>query len=243
MTSAPLLVSEPIQETAAHTLMRLEKVTKTYFMRGYVVKALEKVSMEILPEDFITISGPSGSGKSTLLNIMGLLTDPNAGIFEFKGQQPVTLSDNERTDLRRNNIGFVFQMHRLFPNLTAVENLAIPLIPYMKGLEFDLVDKARELLNKVGLDPNKDRRAFEMSGGEQQRVAIARALINDPCIILADEPTGNLDEVTSDGIIEIFKSINESMHTSIVLVTHNSKFFPIGNKTYHMENGVISQLR
>ena len=240
MISAPLSVSEPISETADHPLMRLEEVTKTYFMRGYIVKALEKVSMEIMPEDFITISGPSGSGKSTLLNIMGLLTDPNAGVFEFKGQEPVTLSDDQRTDLRRNNIGFVFQMHRLFPNLTAVENLAIPLIPYMKGLEFDLIDKASELLNKVGLDPNKDRRAFEMSGGEQQRVAIARALINDPCIILADEPTGNLDEVTSDGIIEIFKSINESMHTSIVLVTHNSKFFPIGNKTYHMENGVLS---
>ncbi len=243
MISAPLSVSEPIPETAAHPLMRLEEVTKTYFMRGYIVKALKKVSMEILPEDFIIISGPSGSGKSTLLNIMGLLTDPNTGIFEFKGQEPVTLNDNERTDLRRNNIGFVFQMHRLFPNLTAVENLAIPLIPYMKGLEFDLVDKARELLNKVGLDPNKDRRTFEMSGGEQQRVAIARALINDPCIILADEPTGNLDEVTSDGIIEIFKSINESMHTSIVLVTHNSKFFPFGNKAYHMENGVINPLR
>lgn len=210
-------------------------------MRGYTVKALEKVSMEIMPEDFITISGPSGSGKSTLLNIMGLLTDPNAGKFEFKGQEPIRLSDDQRTDLRRDNIGFVFQMHRLFPNLTALENLAIPIIPYMKRLEFDLVEKARELLDTVGLDPNKDRRAFEMSGGEQQRVAIARALINDPCIILADEPTGNLDEVTSDGIIEIFKNINKGLHTSIVLVTHNSKYFSIGDKSFHMENGAISQ--
>ncbi|HSN94517.1 MAG TPA: ABC transporter ATP-binding protein [Anaerolineaceae bacterium] len=221
-------------------LMNLEHVSKSFVMRGYTVKALSDVSLEIWPQDIITISGPSGSGKSTLLNILGLLSEPNLGRSEFLGKDTSEMTDDQKTDLRRHNIGFVFQMHRLFPNLTAIENLAIPLLPYINTLNFDLIERARRLLNEVGLDADKDRRAFEMSGGEQQRVAIARALMNDPRVILADEPTGNLDETTSDSIIELIRHIHQSMNTGVVLVTHNLKYLPVGNKTYYLRNGILS---
>ncbi|MFZ3070738.1 MAG: ABC transporter ATP-binding protein [Anaerolineaceae bacterium] len=240
MTLEPSSINQASLVTEEPALIKLDAVSKKFVMKGYTVNALSNVSLEIWPEDIITISGPSGSGKSTLLNLLGMLMDPSSGKVEFLGHDTSTLSDDQRTDLRRNNIGFVFQMHRLFPNLTAIENVAIPLLPYMKSLNFDLIEKAKDLLSKVGLDPNKDRRTFEMSGGEQQRVATARALINNPKVILADEPTGNLDEATSDGIIDLFQYIHETMNTGIVLVTHNLKYLSVGNKACFLRDGKLT---
>lgn len=240
MTLEPSSINQASFAAEESALIKLDAVSKKFVMEGYTVNALRDVSLEIWPEDIVTISGPSGSGKSTLLNLLGMLMDPSSGKVEFLGHDASTLSDDQRTDLRRNNIGFVFQMHRLFPNLTAIENLAIPLLPYTKSLNFDLIDRAKDLLSKVGLDPNKDRRAFEMSGGEQQRVATARALINNPKVILADEPTGNLDEVASDGIIDLFQYIHETMNTGIVLVTHNLKYLSVGNKAYFLREGKLT---
>lgn len=240
MTSQPYSDKEPMLAQNTHPLIELQKVSKSFVMRGYTVEALKDVSLEIWPKDIITISGQSGSGKSTLLNILGLLAEPSKGKATFLGNDVSRMTDDQKTDLRRHNIGFVFQMHRLFPNLTAMENVAIPLLPYMKSLDFDIRERGLKLLREVGLDPDRDRRAFEMSGGEQQRVAIARALMNHPRVILADEPTGNLDEATSDGIIELFKYIHESFNTGVVLVTHNLKYLPIGNKIYYLQKGVLS---
>lgn len=241
MISQPSSNSEQTLIQSDYPLLDLQHVSKSFVMQGYTINALQEVSLEIWPQDIITISGPSGSGKSTLLNILGLLSEPSKGKANFLGQDSSKMTDNQKTDLRRHNIGFVFQMHRLFPNLTALENLAIPLLPYMKNLNFSLMDQARRLLSEVGLNPDKDRRAFEMSGGEQQRVAIARALMNNPRVILADEPTGNLDDVTSDGIIELLTHIHESMNTGVVLVTHNLKYLGVGNKTYYLHNGILTE--
>ncbi|RLG39026.1 ABC transporter ATP-binding protein [Candidatus Alkanophaga liquidiphilum] len=201
-------------------VVRLVEVTKVYELPRGSVKALDDVSMSVGAGDFVSIMGPSGSGKSTLLNIIGCLDTPTSGEVFIGGARVSGLSDDELTRLRLERMGFVFQHFNLIPTLTALENVEFPML--LRGMrEREAKERGKQLLRAVGLDEGLgEHKPSELSGGEQQRVAIARALANDPDIILADEPTGNLDSKTSKSIMELLKMLNERGRT-IIVVTHD----------------------
>lgn len=191
-------------------------LTKTYQRGREEVHALHDVSLEISRGEFVAIVGPSGAGKTTLLNILGCMDAPTSGSLRIAGQEVRGLSDHARTQLRRAAIGFVFQHFGLMPTLTVAENIALPALFARRKVQ----QRVDELLHKVGLTARRDHRPHQLSGGEMQRVAIARALINEPQILLADEPTGNLDSATGDSILELFRQLNKDGLT-IIVVTHN----------------------
>ena len=216
--------------------VRLVEVTKIYRMPRGSVKALDRVNLSISAGDFISIMGPSGSGKSTLLNIIGCLDVPTSGEVFIAGKNVSKLSESGRTRIRREKIGFVFQQFNLIPTLTALENIAFPML--LRG-ERRHEEKSRALLRAVGLSEELgEHKPAELSGGEQQRVAIARALANDPEIILADEPTGNLDTKTSREIMGLLKALNERGKT-IVVVTHDPLVASLTRRTLRMLDGRI----
>ncbi len=217
-------------------LEELVSVSKYYSIGNFKIKALEKVSLKINKGDFIAIVGPSGSGKTTLLNILGLLDKPNEGKVIINSIEANKLSDNELAKLRANYIGFVFQTFNLIPSLTAKENVEIAAA--FSDKVKDAEAKAVELLKIVGLEARIDHKPSQLSGGEQQRVAIARALINDPQLLLADEPTGNLDSKTGEEIFGIFKELNKRGMT-VAVVTHNIKFAEEAKKTIYLKDGRI----
>jgi len=201
------------------------------------VRALDKVNISIKKGDFIAIIGHSGSGKSTLLHMIGLLDKPTHGKTFFDGQDVSELSDNEITKIRRKKIGFVFQQFNLIPLLTALENVELPMS--LDGIDALTARKrAEDLLKKVGLENRLNNRPSEMSGGEQQRVAIARAMANNPEIILADEPTGNLDTKTGKEIINILKNIDKKNFT-LIIITHDSNVANIAEKQIKLKDGKI----
>ena len=219
-------------------VIELQDVTKTYGADGQTFRALDGVSVVIEPGEFASIVGPSGSGKSTLLNMMAGLDAPTTGQVFVKGHDLARLSDAALSDLRLREIGFVFQSFNLFPALTAADNVAWP-------LEFAGVRRARiraavsDALASVGMARREARRPAELSGGEQQRVAIARALINRPSIILADEPTGNLDSRTGDSILDLLSDLNERDGVTVVMVTHRSDAVSWGSRTIEMCDGQV----
>jgi len=216
--------------------VRLDNVTKIYRMGRGSVKALDSVSLSFLTGDFVSIMGPSGSGKSTLLNIMGCLDIPTSGEVYIAGENVSKLGEKERTKIRRDKIGFIFQHFNLIPTLTALENIAFPML--LRG-EHRYEERSRELLRAVGLDEELgEHKPAELSGGEQQRVAIARALANDPEIILADEPTGNLDTKTSMEIMELLAALNRRGKT-VVVVTHDPLVAEFTKRTLRMLDGRI----
>ena len=219
-------------------IIRLEEVTKVYSLPSGDVTALNRMSLVIEEGDFVAIMGPSGSGKSTLLNQIGCLDVPTSGDLYIAGQNIRELSDDELTHLRRDRIGFIFQTFKLIPLLTAYENVEYPLI--LRYRSMDTERKAEKLLEMLGLSGDLiSHRPSQLSGGQQQRVAIARALINDPKILLCDEPTGNLDSVTGTHIMEILTRLNREGRT-VVMVTHDPRIAAYANRTLTIIDGKVA---
>jgi len=216
-----------------------EHVSKKYQVGDETITVLDKVNFQIEAGDFLVITGPSGAGKTTLLNLLGTLDEPTAGRILYDGVETGALPSNQIADFRRDHIGFVFQFYNLIPQLSARENVMLPLLPTMKKLEFDLEERAAALLAQVGLDSKSDKYPYQLSGGEQQRVAIARALVNTPSLLLADEPTGNLDAHTGEQIMQILQGFNRKQGVTVVLVTHNESFTHFGKHIFQIKKGKI----
>ena len=237
---------EERQQSASKTpppldgLVRFENVHKVYRMGQAEVNALAGVSL-LLPEgDFVAIMGPSGSGKSTMLNVLGCLDRPTAGRYLLKGRDVGQLDDDELSELRLRELGFIFQSFNLIPQLTLLENIELPL--YYLGWEAEAsAQRAAELAELVGLSERLGHRPMELSGGQQQRVAIARALANNPSVLLADEPTGNLDSTTGNQILELLMDLNRQGKT-IIMVTHEPDIAAMAKRRMHMLDGVIDRI-
>lgn len=218
-------------------MLKMESVTKHYTHRGRNVKALENVTLEIPRGDFVSVVGPSGSGKSTLLLTFGGMLTPAAGRVIFDGQSVYELTLEERALLRREKVGFVFQTFNLVPYLTAMENVQVPL--YLAGMDPDQQqDRATSLLGQVGLGDRLDHKPSELSVGQQQRVALARMLANDPAVILADEPTGNLDPETGQSILGFLEKLNQEGRT-VVMVTHDMRAAQRAKRVLRLVDGSI----
>ncbi|HEY6958622.1 MAG TPA: ABC transporter ATP-binding protein [Candidatus Limnocylindria bacterium] len=219
-------------------VVRLRGITKTYRIGKEIeVRALRGVDLDIYPGEFVAIMGPSGSGKSTLMNILGCLDVPDAGTYELAGETVGTLNDDQLAAIRNKHLGFVFQTFNLLPRLNAIENVELPLV--YGGDGHDRQARAIAALEQVGLGERTHHRPSELSGGQQQRVAIARALLNDPAMILADEPTGNLDSRSSAEILSIFQRLNESGKT-VVMVTHEPDVAAHCRRIVRMRDGVVA---
>ncbi len=222
-------------------IARLVNLHKHYDLGSVVVKALRGVTLDIPEGDFIAIMGSSGSGKSTMLNLLGALDRPTSGQYILCGQDVAQLTDDELSAIRNGRLGFIFQSFNLVAQYTVVENIQLPL-HYRPGYPpLSPLDEARtiELAEMVGLGDRLDHRPFQLSGGQQQRVAIARALINNPAIIMADEPTGNLDSHTSTEIMRILRELNEQGRT-IIMVTHENEIAAQAKRQIYMKDGVIA---
>ncbi len=220
-------------------IIRFQDVTKIYPLPGGDVVALDDVSLEIYPGDFIAIMGPSGSGKSTLLNLMGCLDTPTSGNLFIKGRDVSSMSDEEQTGLRRDHIGFIFQQFNLIPLLSALENVQYPLI--LKTGERSCTQRCIEVLKSMDLEEHLySHKPSELSGGQQQRVAIARSLVNDPEILLADEPTGNLDTKTGSAIMDLLQDLNERKGKTIIMVTHDPNVAGFAHRTIRIVDGKIT---
>lgn len=218
-------------------MLRMENVSKTYRHRGQTVTALDGANAEILAGDFVSIVGPSGSGKSTLLLMLGGMLSPSGGRVLLDDQSIYDLDTNRRAELRKQKIGFVFQTFNLVPYLTAMENVQIPL--YLVGCDnVSQQARAEELLTRVGLADRMHHKPCELSVGQQQRVALARMLANDPGVILADEPTGNLDPETSQQVIEFLEEVNAEGRT-IVMVTHDPRAAERAKRILRLDRGAI----
>ena len=218
-------------------MLRMEEVSKSYQHRGQVVKALDEATVHVAKGDFVSVVGPSGSGKSTLLLMLGGMLSPSSGRVLLEDQSIYDLTSDGRARLRKENIGFVFQTFNLVPYLTALENVQIPL--YLAGEdEKNQDERATALLERVGLGDRLDHKPTELSVGQQQRVALARMLANDPAVILADEPTGNLDPETADHVIRFFEEFNEEGRT-IVMVTHDPMAAERARRTLSLRDGKI----
>jgi putative ABC transport system ATP-binding protein len=218
-------------------IVKLEELQKSYRMGPQTVPALRSVSLTINSGEYVSIVGPSGCGKSTLLNLLGCLDRPTSGRY-FLGDDDVSRLDDDALSLvRGTRLGFIFQSYNLIQQLTVVENIEVPL--YYQGAPEDYSrTKAREMAGRVGLGARLDHRPYELSGGQQQRVAIARALVNDPLIILADEPTGNLDSVSGEDIMKLFDDLNHQGKT-LILVTHDANVSRRAHRTIRLHDGQI----
>jgi putative ABC transport system ATP-binding protein len=218
-------------------IIHLENIWKNYYLGKQTIEVLKSISFDIFKNEYVALMGPSGSGKSTLMNILGCLDTPTSGMYVLNGKDVSRTSDNDLADVRNSEIGFVFQQFNLLPRLTAVENVALPLV-YAGVPKKQRTERAMEVLKKVDLSDRSHHKPNEMSGGQNQRVAIARALVNDPSIILADEPTGNLDSKTSYEIMNIFSKIHASGNT-VILVTHEEDISHYAHRIIRLRDGVI----
>ena len=223
------------------SIIRTEKLTRSYPMGGNIITALREADLIVHQGEFIALMGASGSGKSTLLNLIGLLDRPTSGEYWLEGKPVAALRRDELSDLRGRRIGFIFQNFNLLPRLSAWENVALPLA-YRKG-QFraqDQLNRAREALSRVQLEHRTDHQPTELSGGERQRVAIARALITQPAVILADEPTGNLDSKTGAEIMHLLKQLNDEGRT-IIVVTHDANVARFAHRICHLQDGILTE--
>lgn len=222
-------------------VITVKNLSKTYYNSGQELRVLKGIELEFQAGEFIAIIGPSGAGKSTLLHILGILDQPSDGELIFEGVNTKDLSDREMADLRNQNIGFIFQFYHLLPEFTVLENVLIP--QFIGQNNFSLLetdrDKASAILSQVGLAERTRHLPSQLSGGEQQRVAIARALFNDPGVILADEPTGNLDYKTSLEIISILHKINKVNGKTLVMVTHDEEYARKADRIIRLKDGRI----
>lgn len=220
-------------------ILKLENVEKKYSGGVEELHIINDLTFSVEEGEFISILGRSGSGKSTLLNIMGLLDKVDGGKIFIDGQEVDRLSEEERDRIKNQMIGFVFQFHYLLPEFTALENVMLPAILNNFSERAEVEKRAKELLDKVGLSARENHKPSQLSGGEKQRVAIARALINSPKILLADEPTGNLDEETSEMIFKILKDINKNEKQTIIVVTHSKDLAEISDKQLYLKKGIL----
>lgn len=218
-------------------LISIQNLNKTYIMGSEKVEALKDVTLDIDKNEYVALMGPSGSGKSTLMNLLGCLDSPSSGKYWLNGIEVSTMDDGELAEVRNKQIGFVFQTFNLLPRLTALENVALPLV-YAGYSKDQRLEKARATLESVGLGDRVMHRPNELSGGQRQRVAVARALVNNPAIILADEPTGNLDTRTSYEIMMLFEQIHQAGNT-IILVTHEQDIAQHAHRIVRLRDGLI----
>lgn len=221
----------------AKKIIELRGITKYYQMGQVIIKALNGVDLDIYENEYLALMGPSGSGKSTLMNMLGCLDTPTDGSYILNDKNVSSLTEGDLAEIRNKEIGFVFQTFNLLPRLSAMENVAMPLI-YAGLSKKKRVARSEEMLTAVGLGERTHHKPNEMSGGQRQRVAIARALVNSPSIILADEPTGNLDSKTSDEIIEIFHEIHQQGNT-VIMVTHEEDVAQNAHRIVRLKDGVI----
>ncbi len=219
------------------SVIHLENIHKSYFMGKQAIPVLKGISLDIYKNEYVALMGPSGSGKSTLMNILGCLDSPTTGTYILNGQDVSQMADDALAEVRNKEIGFVFQQFNLLPRLTAAENVALPLV-YAGVTKKRRTEVAMEVLEKVSLTDRSHHKPNELSGGQCQRVAIARALINNPSIILADEPTGNLDTKTSIEIMEIFNAIQAAGNT-VILVTHEEDIANYAHRVVRLRDGLI----
>jgi putative ABC transport system ATP-binding protein len=222
-------------------IIRLLDIQKSYFMGKQALPVLKGVTLDIFKNEYVALMGPSGSGKSTLMNILGCLDTPTDGSYILNGQDVSRMPDDALADVRNIEIGFVFQQFNLLPRLTALENVALPLVYAGIGRK-ERLERAMTVLEKVSLADRSHHKPNELSGGQSQRVAIARALINNPSLILADEPTGNLDTKTSVEIMDIFSSIQATGNT-VILVTHEEDIANYAHRIVRLRDGVIESDR
>jgi putative ABC transport system ATP-binding protein len=215
----------------------IENITKDYVMGEEIVRALRGISLQIRGNEYLAVMGPSGSGKSTLMNMLGCLDTPTSGRYEFNGRNVAEMDDDELAAIRNREIGFVFQTFNLLPRATSLRNVELPLI--YAGMDPDSrQQRATQALTDVGLGDRIQHKPNELSGGQRQRVAIARALVNDPSIILADEPTGNLDSKTGEEIMALLEDLYQRGHT-IILVTHERDIAAHARRTIRLRDGVV----
>ena len=219
------------------SIIHLEQIRKSYFMGKQELSVLKGIDLDINKNEYVALMGPSGSGKSTLMNILGCLDSPTAGRYILNGHDVSTMADDSLADVRNKEIGFVFQQFNLLPRLTALENVALPLV-YAGIPKKQRTEMAMDVIQKVGLEDRSHHKPNELSGGQCQRVAIARALVNNPSLILADEPTGNLDSKTSVEIMDIFSRIQEAGNT-VVLVTHEEDIANYAKRIVRLRDGII----
>ncbi len=217
----------------------LSEVTKVYQLGGEQVNALAGITLNISPGEFTAIMGPSGSGKSTLMNILGCLDRPTKGSYMLDGQEVATLNDDQLAITRNKKIGFVFQSFNLLPRMSTLQNVALPMV-YAGVEKKERLARAEQVLAMVGLESRMNHQPNELSGGQRQRVAIARALVNDPTIIMADEPTGNLDTKSGDEVMNIFSELNSQGRT-IILVTHEPDIAEYAGRVVYVRDGLIER--
>jgi putative ABC transport system ATP-binding protein len=218
-------------------ILQLENIRKSYYLGKQELPVLKGITLDIYKNDYVALMGPSGSGKSTLMNILGCLDSPTGGRYNLNGQDVSGMEDDDLAAVRNKEIGFVFQQFNLLPRLTAAENVALPLI-YAGISKKERIERAEAVLHKVRLEDRMHHKPNELSGGQCQRVAIARALINNPAIILADEPTGNLDSKTSHEIMDILTKLHEDGNT-IVLVTHEEDIAGFARRVVRLRDGLV----
>lgn len=230
------MISQP-SKSSGRAVIEIAGVYKIYQLGKTEVRALDGVDLRIRPNDYLAVMGPSGSGKSTLMNLLGCLDTPTRGTYLFEGEDVAAMSDDELADIRNRRIGFVFQSFNLLPRATTLRNVELPLI--YAGLSRDeRLDRAAEALHKVGLGDRLDHRPNELSGGQRQRVAIARALVNQPSVILADEPTGNLDSRTGEEIMRVFEDLYQQGNT-IIVVTHEDDIAHHARRILRLRDGRV----
>jgi putative ABC transport system ATP-binding protein len=223
--------------TKGEPIISIRDLRKTYHVGDVDVHALRGVDLDVQPGEFVSIVGPSGSGKSTLFHIVGGLTPPTSGSIHMAGRDLLGMSDRERTELRKSTVGFVFQKYNLLPTLTARDNIEIARdIAHKNG---PLDPKFLEVLKLLGIAARLDHKPRALSGGEQQRVAIARAIVNHPAILLADEPTGNLDTENSNAVLGLLRDLNERLGQTILMITHNPEAANYGHRIVRMRDGHI----
>jgi len=222
-------------------IIKLEDLQKSYFMGNQAIPVLKGITLDIFKNEYVALMGPSGSGKSTLMNILGCLDSPTGGKYTLNGKDVSKMIDDDLAEVRNTEIGFVFQQFNLLPRLSAAENVALPLI-YAGVPKKERMERAMEALKKVGLEDRSHHKSNELSGGQIQRVAIARALVNNPSLLLADEPTGNLDSKTSVEVMEIFGKIQEAGNT-VVLVTHEEDIARYAKRVVRLRDGIVESDR
>ena len=218
-------------------IIEIKGLKREFLVGSEIVKALKGVDVSVMKNEYLAMMGPSGSGKSTLMNLLGCLDTPTAGAYSLNGTDVSSLKDDDLAEIRNKEIGFIFQTFNLLPRLTALENVSLPLV-YAGYNSEDRKIKAQDVLEKVGLGDRMDHRPNQLSGGQRQRVAVARALVNDPSIILADEPTGNLDSKTSLDIMRLFEEIHE-MGNTLIVVTHEEEVASHAHRILRLRDGLV----
>jgi putative ABC transport system ATP-binding protein len=221
----------------ADSLIKITNIKRDFPLGNEIVYVLKGIDLEIMKGEYVALMGPSGSGKSTLMNILGCLDTPTSGTYILNGKHVSEMQDDELAGIRNKEIGFVFQTFNLMPRTTALDNVALPMV-YAGFSKSERIERATEVLKQVGLDDRMDHKPNQLSGGQRQRVAVARALVNKPSIILADEPTGNLDSKTSVEIMNLFNEIHANGNT-VILVTHEEEIAAYAHRIIRLRDGII----